>query len=469
MNPNNTFYTPGTGLPDFEMRIALGLCAAALNAVEPEKIRLVELYDRYCVEIDDDGDVTAKVMKALGWLCQNKISDQSLLLRIPGFRPLHLENQSVGIAKFGKKIANKNSKPKNIFTEKNEIRKGAHASACGHNYSRNDKITGALVSFCPQLGQPPKRDNVTHQITLPLCPFCVVSSLAGTFFFQIDVAINTSDRSKKERFFFLPHFAGIIKGGEMAQYIATAKHISRKIEDIPAPAALLALLSLYPHLIEILRDKVDSFFVGRLDSSGNAPRYEYQVEKSDPKEITFLKNAYNRALVQALLQERIFSQDRSKLLGLLARAFRNIDEKSALDFARTYVGVREGKALLSRKTTDSFAQEIFNMDKSLLEGENFDVIKKIADMLQYFVRERNFGYVDNLRKARDADEFAKLLLDAQREAQSAVLDPKKQYKPYLPGQNTVQQMLQLVNNEKQFRSVQTLVALLAFTYYKKED
>mgnify|MGYP000138419900 CR=1 FL=1 len=37
------FYTPGTGLPDFEMRIALGLCGAALNSVKPEKIRLIPL------------------------------------------------------------------------------------------------------------------------------------------------------------------------------------------------------------------------------------------------------------------------------------------------------------------------------------------------------------------------------------------------------------------------------------------
>ena len=48
------------------------------------------------------------------------------------------------------------------------------------------------------------------------------------------------------------------------------------------------------------------------------------------------------------------------------------------------------------------------MDKALLDGEKFKVIKEAANMLQYFVRERNFGYIDNLRKARDADEFAKL-------------------------------------------------------------
>ncbi len=62
------------------------------------------------------------------------------------------------------------------------------------------------------------------------------------------------------------------------------------------------------------------------------------------------------------------------------------------------------------------------------------------------------------------------MLDAQREAQSAMLDPKKQNnKPFLPGQNTLQYLLQLINeDERQFKSVQTLIALLAFTYYKKE-
>jgi hypothetical protein len=161
---------------------------------------------------------------------------------------------------------------------------------------------------------------------------------------------------------------------------------------------------------------------------------------------------------------------KSELLGLLARSLQNHDEKSALDFARCYVSATESKAMLPQSTAEFFAKEVCKMDKSLLEGEEFKVIKEVADMLQYFVRERNFGYVDNLRKARDADEFAKLLLDAQREAQSTMLDPKKQNnKPFLPGQDTIQHLLQIINqDEKLFKSAQTLIALLAFTYYKRE-
>lgn len=465
MSNVTTFYTPGTGLPDFEMRIALGLCAAALNAVEPEKIRLREELDRYAIEIIDNPDSSNDIQKSLAWLCQNRLADQSLLLRTPGFRPLHLDKQARGVADFGKKLINGGIQLADIFSYKIRNRSGAHDYACTHTDSKDKKIFGALLAFSPYLGQPPKRNNVTHQITLPVCPCCGVAGLAGTALFQIDISISNPDRTKKERFFFLPRFAGETDGVILSKYLAAAKHVRGNLNDIPALAAPLALLALYPHLIESLGSAVDTFFVGRLDSSGNAPRYGYNVEQPVQMDIRFLDSLYNRAFVQKCYR----MDSRSELLGLLARSLQNQDEKSALDFARSYVGATESKAMLPWSTSEFFAKEVFDMDTSLLEGEKFKIIKEVADMLQYFVRERNFGYVDNLRKARDADEFAKLLLDAQREAQSAMLDPKKQSKPFLPGQNTIQRLLQLINEaEKQFKSVQTLVALLAFTYYKKE-
>ncbi|MBW1716488.1 MAG: hypothetical protein JRJ77_11815 [Deltaproteobacteria bacterium] len=461
------FYTPGTGLPDFEMRIALGLCGAALNSVKPEKIRLIEEFDRYLIKIDEESNIANSLMtKALGWLCQNRLSDQSLLLRIPGFRRRHIDNQSSKLADFGKKLLSTGGDLNNVFVENVRGRKGSHATACGHKYPKAKKITDAILPLSPQLGKPPKRNSsILNPPGIPLCPYCVATSIAGTVYFQMNVNINNPDRSKKERFFFLPHFRGESTGEQLAIYLAVAKHLSGNLENIPASTALIVLLSLYPHLIDSFHDSVSSFFVGRAESSGNVTRYGYQAEQSASIEFPFLKDVYNRALVQDCYR----SNERSRLLSLFTDSLHNLEEKSALDFARTYVGVKEGKMMLPWATTEFFIKEAFNMDKSLLEGDKFDVIKKVSDMLQYFVRERNFGYVDNLRKARDADEFAKLLLDAQREAQSGMLDPKKQAKPYLPGQSTIQNMLLLVNdNEKQFHSVQTLVALLAFTYYKKE-
>lgn len=461
-----TFYTPGTGLPDFEMRIALGLCAAALNVIEPEKLLLREVLDRYEITVLDTPDVSSKIQKSLGWLCQNRLADQALLLRTPGFRPLHLDKQAKGITEFGTKLSRDNVVLQGIFNNKSRIRMGAHDFVCLHNESKEAKIFGALLAFSPHLGQPPKRNNPMHQITLPICPYCGVAGLAGTVFFQIDISISHPDRSKKERYFLLPRFRREVEGTVLARYISATKHIRGNVEYIPSSAATIALLALYPNVIDTLRNIVDTFYLGRLDSSGNAPRYKYVTEKAVSKMVQFLFSSYNRALVQ-----RCYTMDsRSEILGFLAGIFQNGGKGKVLDFARTYVSATEAKSMLPPMATDFFLREVCDMDKSLLEGEKFRVIKEVADMLQYFVKDRNFGFVDNLRKARDVDEFTRLLLDAQREAQSAVLDPKKEYKPFLPSQTTQQQVLLLVTeSETQFKAIQTLIALMAFTYYRKED
>lgn len=293
-----SFYTPGTGLPDFEMRIALGLCAAALNVLEPERVRLIEKLDRYVVELDDGPDMSFALARGLGWLCQNRLADQSLLLRTPGFRPLHLEKQAKGVAEFGKKLSDARYDLTNIFGVNVNKRMGAHDYACGHKDSTDKKIFSALLAFSPQLGQPPKRNNPTHQINLPVCPYCGVTGLAGVAFFQIDISISNPDRSKRERFFFLPHFQGEISGTVLAQYLAATKHIRGNLEDIPTSSGTIALLGLYPHLIDAIGNSIASFYVGRLDSSGNAPRYGYYVEQPAQMEILFLDILYNRAFLQ---------------------------------------------------------------------------------------------------------------------------------------------------------------------------
>ncbi|RLG35556.1 hypothetical protein DRN98_00995 [Methanosarcinales archaeon] len=281
MNNITSLYTPGTGLPDFEMRIALGLCATALNCLTPEKIKLVEQFDRYVIEVEEEKHkVDLLLTKALGWLCQNRLSDEKLLIRIPGFRQKWLEKQARRVSEFGKRLLTDDVKLTSVFVERVEKRKGAHVIVCGHNYSKAEKIMDALLSFSPHLGKPPKRNNCANIKNLPLCPFCIAVGLAGTVLFQVDININHPNRSKKEQIFFLPHFRGQTRGEELAQYLAITKHIDGNLDDIPAPAALLTLLSLYPHLADLFGNFDASFFIGRADSSGNAPRYGYQAERA---------------------------------------------------------------------------------------------------------------------------------------------------------------------------------------------
>lgn len=465
MKESLTLYTPGTGLPDLEMRIALGLCVAALNAIEPEKISLIELDDRYAVEVFDS-DAERKIALSLAWICSNTLADESFFRTLPGVHSRWYKQQAKNVALFGRKLFAKPQFPEAMKQARLSPKYGSTSSSCGHEFDPQDEVFTALLVLSPQIGKPPVRDRIDVTKNLPICPYCGILALTGAAFFQVDLWIRNSD----DHYFCLPRFHGTVPGNIFSSYLAATKRIENFMYDIPAKAGILTLFGNFPNISEALGkpgDAVRSFYTSRYASAKAGARYGTLCEQTTEKEVSFLSySVYNRALTQQCYHNR----NRSELLGLLSRALQNNDIGSALNFARAFVSSTDAKAMLPWSTTEFFAREVSKMDKTLLEGEKFKVIKEVADMLQHFVRDCNFGYVDNLRKARDADEFARLLLDAQRQAQSVLLDPKKQdRKPFLPGQNTIQQLLQLVNEDReQFQAVQTLVALLAFTQYKRE-
>lgn len=488
-----SFYTPGIGLPDFEMRIALGLCTAALNVMEPERITLRSEDDRYSVDVEHQ-EANRKIRDSLSWFCTNSIGESGKLSGISGFygaiiNPSMFKKSGTerfpGYAKMLSRFAAdiRKSDPDKLFniSPTNPKKLKDTFLNCGHTVNSSIKMS-AITPLSPEIGKVPlpsegissrmaiKRDN------LDVCPLCATLAILGSSVFQIHLIIPAREKGR-QIYSFLPHFTGDVPGPALSVFSASAKHVKQwqeKAFGLPMPTLMLVLLASYPHLVDALSEygiQLSTFFVSVAEQKDQAPRYVGKFEQVAEIELKYLQfSAYNRALVNKIYNDKEFENHRSELLGFLTQSLQNYNVKSALDLARTYVSATEGKAMLPWSTTEFFAREVGKMDKTLLEGEKFKVIKEAADMLQYFVKERNFGYVNNLRKASDADEFARLLLDAQRDAQSVMLDPKKQNnKPYLPGQSTIQHLLQIVNeDERQFKSVQTLVSLLAFTYYKKE-
>lgn len=493
MSKVTTLYTPGTGLPDFEMRIALGLCAAALNVIDPEKITLRKTENGYAIGVEQD-NAKRLIRDSLSWFCLNSIGDSSKLNNISGFygaiiNPSFFKKTGKErfpgyakiLARYGMYL--QKTDPDELFDityEENRMVKTIFLS-CGHKNLSKIEMT-AITPLSPEIGKVPlPAKGMTFRMSinrdnLDVCPLCGTLAILGSSSFQIHLIVPAKEKGR-QIYSFLPHFSGIVSGNALSEFYASSKFVKqwqKEATGLSMTSMGIVLLASYPHLIKLLSEyniPLQGFFVAVAEQKDQAPRYVGKFEQDieiDIKYLTF--SSYNRALVSRIYNESRFENYRSELIGLLASSLQNHDIKSALDFARFYVSSTDSKALLPWSTAEFFTKEVFNMDKSLLEGEKFKVIKEVANMLQYFVKERNFGFVDNLRKARDTAEFEKLLTDAQREAQSAMLDPKKQNnKPFLPGQNTIQHLLQTINeDEKQFKSVQTLIALLAFTYYKKE-
>lgn len=461
--------TPGTGFDDFECRIALGLCRVALDCVEPELLILEENFDRYLVHIDMEENRKGEVAQSLGYWCIRTLADRNLLLKTPGFRPLHLDKQARGVADFGIFIK---KEPEKILERyrldaPERIRKGAHDNTCGHG----EGMFGALLAFSPQLGQPPKRNNPSHQITLKLCSTCGALGLLGIASFQTGLQVSRNGKFTKERYFFMPRFKGRTTGDVLQAYIAAVKHIQPRLNSIPSNTALLALLSLYPHIGRIIqknlaKSSIPAFFVANADSSGNAPRYQHFEETNIEAELTFLgDNPYNVALAQSSYRR---VEDWPELLGLLSKTLQFRQCRDALSFCREYVSVTEGNQLIYWESAKYLAKEVLDMDEKLIEDPN---IGAVASMLRFFVSKQKFGYVDNLRGSRTLDEFEKQLLSAQRDAASIYGKPddkkdKDEKWLYLPSDNNIREFLKLAG--KNFEQVKTLTCLLAFTYWKKE-
>lgn len=466
-----TLQTPGTGFDDFESRIALGLCRVALDCIDPEQVTLAESFDRYLVHIDIEENRKTHIAKSLAYWCIRTLSDQSLLLKTPGFRPLHLDKQAKGIADFGVLIRNK---PEGILEPykldaPEHNRKGAHDSSCGHG---EEGMFGSLLAFSPQLGQPPKRNNPTHQVTLRLCSVCGALGLLGTTSFQTGVPVSRNGRLTKERYFFMPRFRNQVTGSMLQAYIAGAKHIQPRLNNVPTNSAFLALLSFYPHIGRIIQGHLakasilPTFFIARADTSGNAPRYQHFEERNVDAELMFLgDNPYNVALAQSTYRH---TEDKPELLALLSKTLQFKQCQDAVSFCREYVSSTEGKQLVYKESTKYIAKEVLGMDEKLIDDPN---IGAVASMLKYFVRERRFGYVDNLRSSRSPDEFEKHLLAAQRDAASIYYgtkyDKQKRY-IHMPNEANFRETLKALNGPD-FDRIKTLMCLLAFSFSDKKE
>lgn len=460
--------TPGTGLDDLESRVALGMCRVALDCVDPEKVMLVEESDRFLVQIHIEENKASDISKSLALWCTRVLGDQTTLLKIPGFRPLHLENQATGVAGFGIKAREqKEILLRYTSNDTRALRKGAHDSVCGHKIKGDKKISDALLALSPHLGKPPKRNSAKSRANLHLCPPCAVFGLLGTNSFQISLQISSVNRKKREYFFFMPRFRGEMNGEDLLAYIVATKHIRHRFQGVPSNSSILALLSCYPHVSRLKMPK--TFFVGRGETDGKSWRYQSHKEQTAEAELAFLShNSYNVALAQDAYQK---AEQKSELIGLLSKTLKQNSPSDALSLYREYASMTEGKALVYQESTRYIAKEVLGMDAKLIDDPN---VGAVASMLRFFVRKRKFGYVDNLRGSRNPEEFEKHLLSAQRDAASIHAktdDQKDNIERYLslPGENQMREFLKLLHGNDNFESVRTLVSLLAFTYWKKED
>lgn len=98
---------------------------------------------------------------------------------------------------------------------------------------------------------------------------------------------------------------------------------------------------------------------------------------------------------------------------------------------------------------------------------SLDSVKSIADMLRYFVGQRRFGYIDQVRAARTLKEFERHLMTALREARALKEAAKKgtpEWYIHVPTVDEIEDAIKLVGDAEKLEEVKTVISLYAFSY-----
>ena len=184
---------------------------------------------------------------------------------------------------------------------------------------------------------------------------------------------------------------------------------------------------------------------------------------------------YNIVTVENLLGNYIKKPKVSSLIELVA-SLDNFDRNSLLKFARLYVqetSTNEWINLLYLETAKYLLKEVAMIPKDIIESP---ALQSLARTLRYFIRERKYGYADDIRNARkDSRDFEETIAKMLREGELRRVQQEQDRQAgkevinriYLPNEEEIKEVFRLANED--FESTKLAFVMLAFSFPSKRE
>jgi len=472
-----TLYTPVTGFPDLEAKIAYGLARVGIEAYGSEKVTIKPRAGYYIVEIEADIE---KLNTTFKFLCDRLLQSEYIFLNTPGIKRsgkpgekgwnlLAREDESYQLNKylrFSFSLKNKKEEP-----------------ICNHE---GNKI-GVQIGFSAEASYHQSRDKIdiqkdkrgTHRPTNPkkLCKTCGLLAALGMWFASFIFSI-------KEKEVIVIPIPKVEAVGRDIEKIFSLQHYLRrdylcrnqKKEPIDIPSTLIpfVFLSKIPSTVEILKNF--ELFIALL--SRQAQVYHVDGISLIPIEdyLQFLENPYNTASVDKMLQKEAFGalQELNKFIH-----YKNLS--SLLSFPRLYVQETSKNKetskdkyvnLLYPETSNYLLEKVAMIREGIIENKG---VRSLADTLSYFVwskHNKNYSYADNIRNARTHEELRNIIARMLREAKlryDQEHDKKDGEYVNIPSTSDIDEFNKWSNEA--FEEVKATLFILAFTWhsYKKKE
>jgi len=445
-----TFYTPATGFPDLETKIAYGLARVGIEVAGLDEVSLNNEGGFFSIKINEDE--IEKVNEVFTLICRKILSSKYIPFSTPGITGRSAE--SIPMA------------PEEIFSlnKYNEIavlrENRKSENLCGHE----GISVGNIIGFAASTSYHHTRDgidvsiqqNIPRRPTNPknICKTCALLALLGTWY-----GTFIFDLYDKE-VIVVPISKGDIKGNKLQEIFSLQHQIRRVQFGLKTPRTLIPLifLSKIPSSADILQQF--DLFIGVLSRQQG---YHVDGLFLIPIEqyLDYLqKSPFNIAVVDKLIRKELYGA-----LVELNKAIYLSDRNSLLNFSRLYVKETSDNNyinLLYPETAKYLLKEIAMIGQNIIENPS---LASLASTLRYFIKQRKYGYADDIRNSRkNSREFEETIAKMLREGK---LRLEQKEKIHLPTEAEIKEVFRLANED--FEATKTAIVVLAFSFPSKPD
>jgi CRISPR type I-A-associated protein Csa5 len=466
-----TLYTPATGFPDLEIKIAYGLARVAIEAVGIEKVSIHNNGGFYSVIINISESECGKLDKTFNLVCKRLLSSEYIPLNTPGIKKSGKGGGFVGNITF--KVDDNFSL--NVYDHPFLMKKNEKDEpVCGHELEKVGTVLGLAAESGyhhsrDKLDSEPKKDRGRYYIGRPsspkrLCKTCALLALLGMWYASFIFSVTDKE------VIVIPIPNQELTGSKLQEIFAIQHQIRKKpvSQNIPQILIPLVFLSKIPSSADILKG-FDLFIAVLSRQQG------YHVDGIFLIEIEHYLDYIRQTSFNIATIDRLLMNEAYKALNELNNSIYYRRADSLLKFARLYVqetSTNNWTNLLYLETTNYLLKEVGMIPPNIIENK---ALQSLARTLRYFIRERKYGYADDIRNARkesrDFEEtIAKMLREGElrRVQQEQDRQAGKEVKNwiYLPKEDEIKEVFRLANED--FESTKLALVMLAFSFPSKE-
>jgi len=456
-----TLYTPATGFPDLEAKIAYGLARVGIEAGTEVSIIPREGVYKVSFKTQDKNLINTTFHLLLGRLLSSRrFYDLGVK---PKYRTKYLPTREARkrLSKIDlRQLYQLDVKSDFEFTRHRQC---SHKGAVFGAIKENERQLGGLILLASvHAGKPQYRDNRQRDLNLGLCETCGYLNVLGKESFSFTIQLGKGKNRKYVAVTPIPITK--LEDLQLHYLLSTQKtlHNFWLSDLIPLNVFTLGLLAKVPSLSDVVSDLRLNFHLALLskDNKGDTVVGQTTIVNTLPFAKFISHSPYNSVMVEKLLEEKPKISTLIEITSAIER--RNLSNLSK--FPRLYV---------QETTTDNYAnllypdtvryllEEVAMIKPEILENE---AISSVASTLRYFVRDKKYHYVDNIQT------LMKMLREAElRRVQED--EKKKAGKKYrfvnIPSEKEIKELFRLANEN--FDEVKTALAMLAFSFPTKRE